>query len=183
MITQIVSGVVLLLVLVWLISAYNKGIVLRNYVREAFSTMDVYLKKRWDLIPNLIETVKGYAAHEKGVFEEVTKLRSSNYGGMNAAQKIDINQRLNIGIAKLLAVAENYPDLKANESFNNLMGELSSVEDEIANSRKYYNGTVRELNTYTEVFPSNVICGIFGIKREQLFEINEVQRENVKVQF
>ncbi len=183
MIGQIIIGIIAILFIGWIVSAYNKGIVLRNYVREAFSTMDVYLKKRWDLIPNLLETVKGYAAHEKGVFEEVTKLRSSNYGGLNSAQKIDINQRLNIGIAKLLAVAENYPDLKANESFNNLMGELSSIEGEIADSRKYYNGTVRELNTYTEIFPSNIICGFFGIKQEKLFEIKNEQRENVKVQF
>ncbi len=181
--TLIIIGIIIAIVLIWLISAYNKGIILRNYVKEAFSTMDVYLKKRWDLIPNLIETVKGYAQHEKEVFNQVTELRSANYGGLNNNQKIDINQKLDIGIAKLLAVAENYPDLKANESFNNLMGELSSIENEIANSRKYYNGTVRELNTYTEVFPSNIVCGIFGIKQEKLFEINETERQNVKVQF
>ncbi len=171
------------IILIWYVSIYNNGIRLRQYVREAFSTMDVYLKKRWDLIPNLLETVKGYAAHEKGVFEQVTELRSTNYGGLNSAQKIDINQKLDIGIAKLLAVAENYPDLKANQNFAMLMEQLASVENDIANSRKYYNGTVRELNTYTEVFPSNIICAISGIKSEKMFEINEAQRENVKVQF
>ena len=178
-----VVAIVVVGLILWLIGAFNRAIVLRNYVREAFSTMDVYLKKRWDLIPNLLETVKGYAAHEKGTFEEITQLRSTNYGGLNSAQKIDINQKLDIGIAKLLAVAENYPDLKANENFMLLMNELSSVENDIANSRKYYNGTVRELNTYTELFPSNVVCTLFNIKSEKLFEINEAERQNVKVQF
>ena len=179
----IIIGIIVAVIIFLLITSYNRGIILRNYVKEAFSTMDVYLKKRWDLIPNLLETVKGYAQHEKEVYDKVTELRSANYGGLNNNQKIDINQKLDIGIAKLLAVAENYPELKANDSFNHLMGELSSVENEIADSRKYYNGTVRELNTYTEVFPSNIVCEIFGIKKEKLFQINDAERENVKVQF
>ncbi len=178
-----ITGVVLLVILVLFISAYNKAVILKNYVQEAFSTMDVYLKKRWDLIPNLLETVKAYAAHERGVFEKITELRNQNYVGMNSDQKIDVNQQLDIGISKLLAVAENYPDLKANQNFSKLMEELSDVENEIANSRKYYNGTVRELNTYTQIFPSNIICALTGIKSEKLFEINELQREAVKVQF
>lgn len=182
-IANIIVLVIVVGIVLWFIGGYNKGVILRNYVREAFSTMDVYLKKRWDLIPNLIESVKGYVQHERGVFEQITELRSKNYGGLNNAEKIDINQKLDIGIAKLLAVVENYPDLKASENFKILMEQLSAVEDDIANSRKYYNGTVRELNTYTEVFPSNFICSVFGIKREKLFEINEGERENVKVQF
>ena len=178
-----ITSAVLLVILIFFIMAYNKAVVLKNYVKEAFSTMDVYLKKRWDLIPNLLETVKAYASHERGVFEKVAELRGQNYGSMNSNLKININQKLDIGLSKLLAVAENYPDLKANQNFAKLMDQLSEVEDEIANSRKYYNGTVRELNTYTQVFPSNVICAISGIRSEKLFEINESQREAVKVQF
>ena len=166
-----------------LVGIYNKGIVLKNYVKEAFATMDVYLKKRWDLIPNLLETVKGYMGHEKEVFEKVTALRSKNYTNLSDEQKMEVNKQLGVGLAQLFAVSENYPELKANENFNNLMHELSSIENEIANSRKYYNGTVRELNTYTEVFPSIIICSMFGIKQAKLFEIDETERQNVKVQF
>ncbi len=179
---QIVIGILLLLFIILLILAYNKAIVLRNFVREAFSTMDVYLKKRWDLIPNLLEITKVYAAHEKSVFEEITKLRSLNYANLDKNQKIDINQKLNIGITKLIASVENYPQLKANETYAKLMDELSLIEDDIANSRKYFNGTVRELNTYTELFPTNIVCALFGIKSEKMFEINDTQRESIKVE-
>jgi len=163
--------------------AYNKCVKLSNYVKEAFSTMDVYLKKRWDLIPNLIETVKGYAAHEKGILEEVTSLRNMNYSNLTQEQKVDVNNRLSMGLSKLIAVAENYPDLKASESFVNLQRELSKVEEDIANSRKYYNGCVREYNTYIQIFPTVLIASIFNFKEQKLFEIDELQRENVKVSF
>ena len=179
----LVLVVLFAVVAVYLISAYNKGIVLKNYVEEAFSTMDVYMKKRWDMIPNLMETVKGYMEHEKSTFEQITNLRNKNYNNMSADEKLDVNKQLGVGLANLFAVAENYPELKANENFNNLMSEISAVENDIANSRKYYNGTVRELNTYTQMFPSNIICGMFGIKAAQLYEIDEAERENVKVQF
>ncbi len=165
------------------IAAYNNGVKLRNYVREAFSTMDVYLKKRWDLIPNLIETVKGYATHEKDVFEKITELRNKNYTGLTNEQKMEINQQIGLGLAHLIAVAENYPDLKANESFQMLMQDLSAIETDIANSRKYYNGCVRDYNNYTEYFPTNIIAAVFGFKHEKMFEINEQERENVKVSF
>ncbi len=183
MILLLTGGIIAFLILVWLIGAYNKGIVLRNYVREAFSTMDVYLKKRWDLIPNLLESVKGYAGHEKNVLNKVTELRNKNYTNLNNSEKIDLNSQLDFGLSRLLAVAENYPDLKANQNFAMLMDQLSQVENDIANSRKYYNGTVRELNTYTEIFPSNIICSLFSIKREKLFEINEAERENIRISF
>ena len=179
----ILTVIVCLLILVYIIGAYNKGITLRNYVREAFSTMDVYLKKRWDLIPNLVETVKGYASHEQDLLKKVTELRNQNYTNLNKEQKMDINEQLGIGLSKLIAVAENYPDLKANQNFAVLMQDLSAVEEDIANSRKYYNGTVREFNNYTEIFPSNIIAAVFNFKPEKMFEINESQRENVKVSF
>jgi LemA protein len=162
---------------------YNKGISLKNYVEEAFSTMDVYLKKRWDLIPNLVEITKGYMAHEKELFEKITSLRNQNYSSLNNEQKLDINSKLDMGISKLIATVENYPDLKANQNFLQLMNDLSEVENEIANSRKYYNGTVRELNNYTEYFPSNIVAMISGIKPQKMFQIEDSQRENIKVNF
>ena len=183
MITSIVFGVLSLAIIIYLINAYNKGIILRNYVREAFSTMDVYMKKRWDLIPNLVETAKGYMAHEQNTLTKITELRNQNYSGMSNEQKMDVNAQLGFGLAKLIAVAENYPDLKANENFSKLMDELSAVEEDIANSRKYYNGTVREFNNFTELFPTNIIAMIFNFKAEKMYEISDAERENVKVSF
>ena len=180
--TYILSAVILI-ILAAIIIIYNKGIVLKNYVKEAFSTMDVYLKKRWDLIPNLIETVKAYNMHEKDLLTNITQLRNTNYSGLNDDEIIDTNSKLDVGLSKLIAVAENYPDLKANQNFIVLMEQLSLVEDEIASARKYYNGTVRELNTFTEVFPSNIICMLFAVKPAKLFEISERERENIKVEF
>ena len=168
---------------IYTISLYNKGVSLRNYVREAFATMDVYLKKRWDLIPNLVETVKGYASYEQNLFAKIVELRSKNYSTMTTEEKMNTNNELKSVIGSILAVAENYPDLKANESYNNLMNQLNSVENDIANARKYYNGTVRELNTFLEIFPSNVIGNMFNIKKERLFETDETVRDNVKVEF
>ncbi|MBQ8886234.1 MAG: LemA family protein [Candidatus Gastranaerophilales bacterium] len=183
MISSIIFGVLSLLVIIYLINAYNKGIILRNYVREAFSTMDVYMKKRWDLIPNLVETAKGYMTHEQNTLTKIAELRNQNYGGMSNEQKMDVNAQLGLGLAKLIAVAENYPDLKANENFLRLMEELSQVEEDIANSRKYYNGTVREFNNFTELFPTNIIAMIFNFKAEKMYEISDAERENVKVSF
>lgn len=179
----IITLVLVCLVISFLIGAYNSGVKLRNYVREAFSTMDVYLKKRWDLIPNLVEIVKGYAIHEKGLLEKITQLRSGNYSTMSDSQKLETNNQLTQFLTRFMAVAENYPDLKANQNFMQLNNELSSIEEDIANSRKYYNGTVRELNTFLEVFPTNIVGAIFGFKKEKMFEISDLERENVKVSF
>ncbi len=175
--------VVVILVLCYLVVTYNKAVGLRNYVREAFSTMDVYLKKRWDLVPNLVECVKAYAEHEKGVFAGVTDLRTRSYDSLSQNEKLNVNEQLGAAIPKLIAVAENYPELKANENFTHLMQELSKIEEDIANARKYYNGTVRELNTFLEIFPSNIVGKVFGFKTERMFEIGSEQRENVKVDF
>jgi LemA protein len=183
MLTEIIFGGAIIIFVVWFISAYNNGITLKNYKNEAFATMDVYLKKRWDLIPNLLETTKGYAEHEKEVFEKVTQLRNQNYTNMSDDEKVGLNKQLSFGLSKLLAVAENYPDLKANENFNNLALELSNIEGEIASARKYYNGTVREFNNYLEYFPTNIIGAIFRFEKGSFFEIDEAQRENVQVKF
>lgn len=175
----IAVGVIILLLL---FTTYNSFVRLNNKVEEAFSTMDVYLKKRWDLIPNIVETVKGYAKHEKNTLEEVINLRNTSYDKMNTNDKVDINNKLSANLGKLIAIAENYPDLKANENFKDLSRELSKVEEDIANARKYYNGTVRMFNDKVQMFPSNIIAGIFGYKAKTMFEANEEERKNVKVE-
>ena len=173
--------IIILVFLTFIIVAYNKGIKLRNYVKEAFSIMDVYMKKRWDLIPNLVEIVKGYAKHEKGALEQITKLRNSEYSTMSNNQKIQTNSELAQVLTKFMAVAENYPNLKADQHFLQLSRDLSSIETDIANSRKYYNGTVRLLNNFLEMFPTNIIGFIFGIKKEKMFEISDTERQNIEV--
>lgn len=175
----IIAIVVVLLLLVF--TTYNSFVKLNNKVEEAFSTMDVYLKKRWDLIPNIVETVKGYAKHEKSTLEEVINLRNSSYDKMNTNDKVETNNKLSQGISKLMAIAESYPELKANENFKDLSNQLTRVEDDIANARKYYNGTVRIHNDKVQMFPSNIIAGIFGYKVKNMFEANENERENVKI--
>lgn len=175
----IIAIVVVLLLLIF--TTYNSFVKLNNKVEEAFSTMDVYLKKRWDLIPNIVETVKGYAKHEKSTLEEVINLRNSSYDKMNTNDKVETNNKLSQGISKLMAIAESYPELKANENFKDLSNQLTRVEDDIANARKYYNGTVRIFNDKVQMFPSNIIASIFGYKVKNMFEANEFERENVKI--
>lgn len=174
---------VIAVIVIYVLAQYNSFVKLNNKVKEAFSTMDVYLKKRWDLIPNLVETVKGYTKHESSVLEQIVKLRNSSYDKMSLSEKIDTNQQLSSGISKLMAIAENYPELKASQNFSDLTSQLSKVEDEIANSRKYYNAVVRNLNTKVEMFPSNIVAKMFSFKLSKMFEANEEERNNVKVEF
>ena len=178
-ITLVIIGIILL----WFVLTYNMFVRLKNSLNEAFSTMDVYLKKRWDLIPNLIETVKGYVEHEKTTFENVVQLRNTAYSNLPDNEKIDLNNQLSSSLAKLLAVAENYPDLKANQNFIDLSGQLSQIESDIANSRKYYNAIVKEYNNAVQTIPSNIVAAICQIKTAKMFEIDEAQRENVQVKF
>ena len=173
--------VIVIIPLIYVLITYNSFVKLNNRVEEAFSTMDVYLKKRWDLIPNIVETVKGYAKHEKNTLEEVIKLRNSSYDKMLTNDKVEVNNKLSQGISKLMAIAEAYPDLKANENFKDLSNQLTKVEDDIANARKYYNGTVRNFNDKVQMFPSNIVAGILGYKTKKMFEANENERENIKV--
>lgn len=176
--TVIFLAAALVILIIW---GYNNGVSLKNYVNEAFSTMDVYLKKRWDLIPNLIECTKNYADYEKNVLLEITNLRTKEYDILSQEKKLKVNEQLNAALFQIFAIAENYPELKANETYLNLMNELSQVEDDIANARKYYNGTVRELNNFLEMFPTNLIGMMFKIKKEKMFEIELEQRENIKL--
>lgn len=178
----IVIAVVVLLIL-WFISAYNGFVKLRNMVREAYATMDVYMKKRYDLIPNLVETVKGYAQHEKSTLENVINARNSAVNASSVKDRIDGENALTGTLRSLFALAESYPNLKANENFVALQSQLQSVEGDIANSRKYYNSVVRSFNTKTETFPSSIVASMFGFRPEPMFEISSEERQNVKVQF
>ena len=177
----IIVGIVALII-VYLLICYNSFVKLNNQVKEAFSTMDVYLKKRWDLIPNIVEAVKGYAKHEKETLEEIVNLRNASYEKMNDSTKVDVNNKLSQGLGRLMAIAESYPELKSNENFKDLSSQLSNVEDDIANARKYYNGAVRVYNNKVEMFPSNIIAGLFGYKSKAMFEASADERENVKVE-
>lgn len=172
---------IIILIVVYTFIVYNSFVELNNKVKEAFSTMDVYLKKRWDLIPNIVETVKGYAEYEKDTLKEVVELRNSVYDKLSDEEKLKTNEQLTSGINKIMALAEAYPDLKANENFKDLSKQLTKVEDDIANSRKYYNGVIRIYNNKVEMFPSNIFAGIFGYKSKAMFEASANERENVKV--
>ena len=180
MIGYIIIGIIALL-LIYVFVTYNSLIKLQNIVKEAFSTMDIYLKKRWDLIPNLVEVVKTYAKHEKEVIEKITELRTNTYQDMTIDKKININEQLTQGISTIIAVSENYPELKANENFLGLSKDLTKIEEDIANSRKYYNGSVRIFNTKIQMFPSNIVANIFGFKNANMFEANAEEKNNVKV--
>ncbi|MCI6848268.1 MAG: LemA family protein [Erysipelotrichaceae bacterium] len=175
----IITIIVLIIIYLW--ATYNSLIKLSNTVKEAFSTMDVYLKKRWDLIPNIVETVKGYAKHEKSTLKEVIELRNSTYDNMSTNEKVDVNNKLSERIDKLMVIAEEYPVLKANDNFKDLSQQLTKVEEDIANSRKYYNGAVRIFNDKVQMFPSNIVAKMLGFKEQKMFEITTLQRENVKV--
>ena len=176
----IVIGLIVI-IMIYVFITYNELIKKHNLVKEAFSTMDVYLKKRWDLIPNLVEVVKGYAKHEKKVIEKITTLRVNSYESMSINKKINVNEQLGLGLSKIIAITENYPDLKASQNFIKLSQDLTKIEDEIANSRKYYNGTVRIFNNKIEMFPSNIVANLFGFHAAKMFETNIDEKNNIKV--
>ena len=178
----IIIVIIIAVIAFYVLASYNSFVKLNNKVKEAFSTMDVYLKKIWDLIPNIVETVKGYAEHEKETLEEIVNLRNSAYDTMNDSAKVDVNNKLSTGLTKLLAIAENYPDLKANENFKDLSSQLAKVEEDIANARKYYNGAVKAFNNKAEMFPSNIVAMIFGYKSKEMFEAKTEERESIKVE-
>lgn len=159
----IILGLIVIIGL-WLVLSRNSFVSIKNQVEEAFSTMDVYLKKRYDLIPNLVETVKGYATHESETFTKVTAARTAAMNATSIDEKIANENALSGTLKSLFAVAEAYPQLQANTNFMDLQQQLKMLEDEIANSRKYYNAVVRTMNTKVESFPSNLVAGIFGFK-------------------
>ncbi len=176
--------IVLAVVVLWLILSYNRLVTLRNRSREALSDIDVQTKRRYDLIPNLVETVKGYAGHEKSVLENVTAARTRAMGAGTGTAKADAENQLSGALKTLFAVAENYPQLKANENFSKLQDELTDTEDKIQAARRFYNGNVRDLNTALERFPTNLIASIFGFSKMEFFGVDtDAEKQPVAVKF
>jgi LemA protein len=172
------------LLVVWFIGIYNGLVRLRNLVKEGWSGIDVQLKRRADLIPNLVETVKEYMGHEREVMSKVTELRAQSMGAREVGEKSRLEGALSRSLANLFAVAEGYPDLKANQNFLDLQSQLSGIEEQIQLARRYYNGTVRNLNIKIESFPSNIVAGVFKFTQAEFFEIeDDADRAVPKVQF
>lgn len=166
------------------IFSYNTLIRTKNIVKESFSSIQVQLKRRYDLIPNLIEAVKGYSNYEKDTLTKITEARTKAINASGFENKVKAENKITETLKSLFAVSENYPDLKANQNFLKLQDSLTEVEDQIQHSRRFYNATVRDLNTKIEMFPSNIIAGMFNFVKREYFEIeNEVEKENIKVSF
>lgn len=180
-------GLILLIIIIaailWIIAVYNGLIRLKNRVDEAWSDIDVQLKRRYDLIPNLVNTVKGYATHERELFEKVTEARTRAMGAGTATDKAEAENMLSGTLKTLFAVAENYPELKANQNFLELQRELTDTEDKIQAARRFYNGNVRDFNTKIEIFPNNIFAGILNFTKRDFFEAGEGEKEPVKVEF
>lgn len=173
----------IVLVILWLIAVYNGLISLRNRTQEAWSDIDVQLKRRYDLIPNLVETVKGYAKHEKELFENVTKARTEAMGAKGLQDKAKAENMLSETLKSLFAVSENYPDLKASNNFLSLQEELSDTENKIEAARRFYNGNVRDFNTNMQSFPNNLIAKQMNFKEFEMFEAEIGEKKAVKVEF
>lgn len=167
-----------------IMTIYNSLVAMRNKVEESFSDIDTQLKRRFDLIPNIIETVKGYASHEKETFEKVTEARNMGMNAQTVKDKEAADNMLTGALKSIFALAEAYPDLKANQNFMQLQNTLKEIEETIQMSRRYYNATVRDLNTKIESFPSNIVANMFKFEKKDFFELeNEEERQNVKVDF
>lgn len=179
----IILLVVLCIILIFFIITYNTLVQLRNRVKDQWSQIDIQLKRRFDLIPNLMETVKGYMKHEKETLEGVVNARNAYASANTPEEAMKADGELTKAVSKLFALAEAYPDLKANDSFNNLQSELSATENKISSARQFYSDTVLNYNNKIQMFPSNIVALIFGFKAEKYFEANDTERENVKVQF
>ncbi len=179
----IVVLVIVVLLIIYFVATYNKLVDLRNRVRDQWSQIDVQLKRRFDLIPNLVSTVKGYAKHESETLESVIEARNSYTTATTPHEKMQANNMLSDTLSKLFALAENYPDLKANQNFLELQTELQETEDKIAMARQFYNDTVLTYNNKIEMFPSNIVASMFKFKMEEFFKAEEEARQNVKVEF
>lgn len=173
----------LVLIGLWVIATYNGLITLKNRTDEAWSDIDVQLKRRYDLIPNLVETVKGYASHEAGTLEKVTQARNAAMNARTVGDHAQAENALSQTLKSLFAISEAYPDLKANTNFLHLQQELSDTEDKIQASRRFYNGNVRDFNTKLQVFPTNMIGNMLGFKAREFFEIAEAEKANPQVKF
>ena len=181
---QVNIYLILAVVFAWVISIYNSLVRMRVRAREAISDIDVQLKRRYDLIPNLVEAVKGYMAHERGVLESVTQARAAVSGGGDPLERAEKENILSSTLKTLFAVAENYPDLKANANFLDLQRELADTENKVQASRRFYNGTVRDLNTAIQTLPTNLVARLLKFKEMKFFEVeNEGEKEPIKVSF
>lgn len=174
---------VVVLIVLWVILTYNKLVKLRNKVKNQWSQVDVQLKKRFDLIPNIVETVKGYAAHEKDTLEAVVNARNSAVDAKTPGAEMEANNQLTSALGKLFALSESYPELKADTNFLNLQNSLKEVEDKIAYARQFYNDIVMKYKDAIQTFPTVLIAGMLGFKEEQFFEASDEEKQNVKVQF
>ena len=183
MIVAIIVGVIVVLIVLVFILSYNGLVRLRNRIDNAWSQIDVQLKRRYDLIPNLVETVKGYAAHERGVFEQVTQARANAINAQGPQQQAEAENVLSGALKSLFAVAEAYPDLKANQNFLSLQEELTSTEDRVAYARQFYNDSVLSYNNKLQTFPRNVIAGMFNFEKREYFEGEPEATGPVRVQF
>ena len=181
----IIIGVVavILLIIAFIAANYNALVQLRNKVRDQFSQIDVQLKKRADLIPNLVETVKGYTKHEKGTLEDVVKARNTYLTANTIEEKEKANTEITSALNKLFALTESYPDLKANENFMDLQAQLKDIEEKISYARQFYNDSVLAYNNKCEMIPSNIVASLFHFEKEKFFEASEEDRKNVKVEF
>lgn len=179
----IIIGSLITLTVIYIIIAYNTFVTLRNKVEDQWSQIDVELKRRFDLIPNLVNVVKGYAKHEKNTFESVVKARNTYLGASSNTEKIEASNELSNVMNKLFALAESYPELKANENFKELQIELKNTEDKIGFARKFYNDVVLKFNNKISTFPNNLIAKFFGFKKYDYFKASETERENLKVDF
>lgn len=183
-IVAIVIVALVILIALWVISVYNSLVKSRQKVKNSWSQIEVQLQRRFDLIPNLVECVKGYMGHEKDVLEKVTALRTSWANASDASEKVKIDNELSGALKTIMAVSENYPDLKANQNFADLQESLKGTEDKISFSRQFYNDTVTMYNTKLEIFPSSIVANMFGFRQEALFNVsNDEARNNVKVDF
>lgn len=179
-----IALIIIVLLVLAIIGMYNSLVRLRQKVKNSWSQIDVQLQRRFDLIPNLVETVKGYMEHEKDVLTKVTELRSSWANAGSVAEKADLDNQLSGALKTIMAVSENYPDLKTNQNFSELQQELQNTENKISFSRQFYNDSVTMYNTKLEVFPSNLIASMFGFKPEDLFKAeSDEARKNVKIDF
>ena len=179
----IIIIVILVLLALWLIGAYNGLVSLRNKVRDQWSQIDVLLKRRSDLIPNLVETVKGYASHESGTLEAVISARNKVVAAPSKEEEMQANGELTGALNKLFALAESYPDLKANTNFLDLQNNLKETEDKISYARQFYNDAVMKYQNKIEMFPTNIVASIFGFKPEKFFEATEQEKETPQVKF
>ena len=179
----IIVIIILVLLVFYVISVYNSLVNLKNKVEDQMSQIDVELKRRFDLIPNLVETVKGYTKHEKETLENVVKARNSYVSADNLGEQLKADGELTNAISKLFALTESYPDLKANENFISLQKDLSEIEEKIVYARQFYNDAVLMLNNKVEMFPSNLIAKMFNFSKKGFFEASSAERENVSVKF